>query len=186
MPNPHIVIDTNEIRMTDDDGSPSLHILRPTYLDAERYFWFPFSAVAQTKQGVTNSSVLVSHTELTIPVQAGARYSLSGFIEWDATGSMAQQLAFNLPANSSGRWSAFECISGSGTAYAVPPAEIAAPVDGLTGLGANDFQHWTFHGWFVAGGNGNITAQFARDSAGVANQTIYINPGSYFTIQRIA
>ena len=187
MPNPHIIVDTNEIRMTDDDGAPSLHVMRPTYLDKERYYWFPMIEVARTKQGVTNSSVLVAHTELTLPLQAGALYQLDGFIEWDATGTIAQQMNLSAPSGSTGTWSASEFISGAGTCNGVAPTAIGTPADGLNGMGGSAVMHWHLKGWVRTGGTaGNITVEFARDSGGVANQTIYIVPGSWIRVQRVA
>ena len=85
MPNPHIVIDTNEIRMTDDDGAPSLHILRPSVLADETYYWFP-QCYAPTSATLINTATPTS-VGMSCTLTGGCRYNISGIIVMQKTGA---------------------------------------------------------------------------------------------------
>jgi hypothetical protein len=184
MSSDHIFIDPNEIRITDDSGGPAVHIIRPAVLDRDYYNSIPLTASQRQTQGVTNTSTLAS-SQLTVAVDAGCMYKISGFIEWGATGLALQQVKLLAPAGSIGSWCGLEILPADSTANPVALTAVNASLNADNGLTTS--ASWVISGWLMCGATGgSCTVQFAHNSGDVRDQTLSIVNGSWITLQRIA
>ena len=181
MPNPHIVIDTNEIRMTDDDGAPSLHILRPAVLAGETYYWFP---QCYTPTGATriNSDTLMS-SGLTAAVQGSARYKFEAVLSLKRTnGSVAVYYQIDMPAGSDGQ-----------SVYHLPIAtawgakDVNSDSGNIGSLSVSTREILTIKGWVYAGADGTLDLKMRINATDLAAFDYYdVLQTSFITLQRIA
>lgn len=181
MPNPHIVVDTNEIRMTDDDGSPSLHIMRPKTLDGERYFWFPLQVVPNGATRI-NADTLMS-SGLSAPVSGGARYKFEAVLSLKRTNT-AVSLYFqvDMPSGSDG-----QVVYHLPVATAWGSKDINVDSGNIGSLSVSTREILTIKGWCYASEDGTLDLKMRINATDLAATDFFdVLQQSFMTLQRIA
>lgn len=145
-------------------------------------------AVKTADQAVTNSTVLASAADLTFPVLSGEVWAFEFVLMVSNANSATPdwKCAVLAPAGSTGK----ALLSGAEPAGAsfpqVQTTDLTTPgtlVDGTIVADANvDFNVY-IQGFVVAGGNGNVTLQFAENTAG-AGTSITVRRGSFLRAYR--
>jgi len=177
--------------MTDDDGGPSLHIVRPAYLDGERYFWFPQCAILKNTEYINNSSTLTD-SALTLPINAGGTWEVSGVAlfgqpDYTAT-SCVEKLQITAPSGSAGHIMFTRSYGNVGTADTAADGivqSVNASITTASSFADADVRKGFMFSGVITGGTsaGSVTLQYAQNAA--VNANLWLLSG-WLKIQRIA
>lgn len=160
-------------------------------LDARYYVDYPPPNKTLTStQTVSNSTTLVDVTDLTIPLTAGAAYTLDSWIEYGAATAADIKFFLKLPSGGTGRWSGrglevgATATFGSHSVGTVDTATVFAVAGAGVGVGMSARLTGLIQAPVVsaAGGTLALTLQFAQNTANVSNTQLFV--GSSISLTR--
>jgi hypothetical protein len=143
----------------------------------------PLVGIKSADQTITSQTTLINDADMRFAVAAGATYEFHVYLRFSSGTGQDWKSSFGVPAGANCR---FQRLGRDLTAAFAGDAEFQAS-DSVTsqGRGVGNISNAQFMGvLFTAGTAGNLIFQWAQNTSGAFNTTLYAN--SYLTGRRIA
>lgn len=179
MPNQHIFVEENEIRITDDSGGPASHIVRHRVLDRDNYWYLPLLVNVAGSTRINEQSL--ESTGLSVSVEKGAKYLVDVFISALRTnGAVTPYIQLTAPTGSTGYTTVHQPQASQWSGVAINSEYTA------TNFGTGT-QNLFLRGWLVAGDDGTLDVQMRINGTDAGTSDFYdILSSSFMIIDRMA
>ena len=141
----------------------------------------PLAGVKSANQTTTNST-LINDADMRFAVTANALYEFHAFVRYSSGTGQDWKSSFTVPAGASAHFARYANDSGGTFGGNGDFADTDTPVS--QGAGVGNVRTINFFGWLSVGGTaGNLIFQWAQNTSGAFNTSLYAN--SYLTGRRI-
>ncbi|MEV4672160.1 hypothetical protein AB0K34_10960 [Actinomadura sp. NPDC049382] len=149
----------------------------------------PIEAIKSADQSVTNSTTLTNDTELKLPVVSGATYRGELVLYYVAPTGNDLDYAWSVPTDSGGRRGMIgpDPTTGAVVDLSAMQSRVSGAFNTEFTLGGAGGSHKVAFERFllVAGGDGNITLQFAENTAGAGTSATVLT-NSHLVLKRVS
>jgi len=142
----------------------------------------PLVGIKSADQTITSQTTLINDADMRFAVAANATYEFHVYLRYSSGTGQDWKSSFTVPAGASAHFARYANDSGGTFGGNGDFADTDTPVS--QGAGVGNVRTINFFGWLSVGGTaGNLIFQWAQNTSGAFNTSLYAN--SYLTGRRI-